>query len=165
MQGERPPRPTHPAFTEELWALTQRCWDHDPQSRPEVSEALRDLLAMSVSHPSRRPCTDRLDPFLMRSEEPAWKQLINHTLATDERVSLITGIFIDRHQVEMVEHLSRSNAQRFIDMIDDVSHHKVPRSKDKQSTLIWTSTIFPLGAGLSRPRSPQGLRALLMWDL
>jgi hypothetical protein len=49
VQGRRPPRPTHPTFTEQLWTLMQRCWNHDPQLRPEVSEALRVLLTPSVS--------------------------------------------------------------------------------------------------------------------
>jgi len=46
----RPPRPTHPTFTDDLWALMQRCWNHDPYSRPEISEALRMLLTPLVSH-------------------------------------------------------------------------------------------------------------------
>ena len=50
MQGERPPRPTHPAFTEELWTLMQDCWVPEPHLRPEVSEALQVLLTPSVSH-------------------------------------------------------------------------------------------------------------------
>jgi hypothetical protein len=49
MRGERPPRPTHPALTYELWALMQRCWDHDPHLRPEVAEILQILLTPSVS--------------------------------------------------------------------------------------------------------------------
>ena len=49
-QGGRPPRPTHPTFTDSLWTLMQRCWDHDPHLRPEVSEALEVLLTPSVSH-------------------------------------------------------------------------------------------------------------------
>ena len=52
-QGERPSRPTHPAFTENLWTLMQRCWDHEPHLRPEVSEALQVLVTPSVSHASR----------------------------------------------------------------------------------------------------------------
>ena len=48
-QGRRPPRPIYPTFTENLWTLIQRCWDHDPHSRPEVSEALQILLTPSVS--------------------------------------------------------------------------------------------------------------------
>jgi hypothetical protein len=29
-QGKRPPRPTHPTFSEILWTLAQRCWDQEP---------------------------------------------------------------------------------------------------------------------------------------
>ena len=47
-QGERLQRPTHPTFTENLWTLMQRCWDHDPYLRPEASEALQVLLTRSV---------------------------------------------------------------------------------------------------------------------
>ena len=43
MNGERPRRPNHPNFTDELWTLTQRCWDQDPHSRPEVSDVLNVL--------------------------------------------------------------------------------------------------------------------------
>jgi len=49
VNGKRPPRPTHPAFTEGLWALTQRCWDQDPHLRPEASKVLQ-VLTLSVSH-------------------------------------------------------------------------------------------------------------------
>ena len=48
-QGRRPPRPTHPIFIENLWTLMQRCWNHDPNLRPEVSEASRVLLTLLVS--------------------------------------------------------------------------------------------------------------------
>jgi len=54
------------------------------------------------------------------SEEPAWKQLISHTLAIHERISLITTIFSDDNQVEMVRQLSGNDAQTFIDRIDEV---------------------------------------------
>lgn len=50
MKGQRPPRPTHPAFTDELWTLMQRCWDSDPNLRPGVSEVLRILLTWSVPY-------------------------------------------------------------------------------------------------------------------
>ena len=38
MEGERPPRPTHPNFADELWELMQRCWDQNHCLRPEASE-------------------------------------------------------------------------------------------------------------------------------
>ena len=34
--GDRPSRPTHPALTDKLWALTQRCWDQDVDRRPNA---------------------------------------------------------------------------------------------------------------------------------
>jgi hypothetical protein len=48
MRGERPPRPTHPVLTDQLWALMRRCWDQDPRLRPEVVEISPILLASSV---------------------------------------------------------------------------------------------------------------------
>ena len=54
-QGKRPPRPTHPAFTEVLWTLMQRCWDHDPHLRPEASEVSQILLTTSAPYPSGQP--------------------------------------------------------------------------------------------------------------
>ena len=59
----------------------------------------------------------------MSSEDPPWKRLIGRTLATEERISLITTIFLDNDQVEMVEHLTGNDAQAFIDVVDGVSHH------------------------------------------
>ena len=43
MDGKRPPRPTHPTFTNDLWALMQHCWDQVPHSRPETSEIVKVL--------------------------------------------------------------------------------------------------------------------------
>ena len=41
--GERPSRPDHPALTDGLWTLTQRCWDQEVRRRPQVSQILRGL--------------------------------------------------------------------------------------------------------------------------
>jgi hypothetical protein len=38
-----------------------------------------------------------------------------------ERISLITAIFSDSHQVHMVRNLSEDDAQNVIDVIDEVS--------------------------------------------
>ncbi|KAF9645430.1 kinase-like protein [Thelephora ganbajun] len=43
IRGERPPRPAHPAFTDNLWALTQQCWDEDPNLRPDIQGVLQTL--------------------------------------------------------------------------------------------------------------------------
>jgi len=66
----------------------------------------------------------------MYSEHPAWKQLINPTLAMHERIPLITTIFSDNKQVEVVMQLSGDDAQAFINMIEEVSPHAISHSKD-----------------------------------
>ena len=45
--GERPSRPTHPALTDKLWTLTQRCWDRDTRRRPNVPQILRSLYVLA----------------------------------------------------------------------------------------------------------------------
>lgn len=42
-RGERPPRPTDPILTDDVWALMRRCWHQEPQSRPEMRGVLQDL--------------------------------------------------------------------------------------------------------------------------
>jgi len=54
------------------------------------------------------------------SSSPTWKQLISRTLATDERIPLITKIFSHRDQAGMVGHLYGDDAQAFIDIVDEV---------------------------------------------
>ena len=50
MGGERPPRPTHPTLTDQLWRLIQRCWDQKPHLRPEVSGTLQVIFTSLVPH-------------------------------------------------------------------------------------------------------------------
>ena len=49
MNGDRPPRPTHPTIAERLWSLMKLCWDNEPHLRPEISKVLETLLAASAS--------------------------------------------------------------------------------------------------------------------
>ena len=67
----------------------------------------------------------------MYREVAAWKRLISHTLTMNERISLITMIFLDDNQVETVGQLYGSDAQTFVDTIDGVSLHKSLHSRDK----------------------------------
>ena len=45
IQGERPPRPTSAALTDDTWGLMQRCWNQEPQLRPGIREVLQDLVS------------------------------------------------------------------------------------------------------------------------
>ena len=60
------------------------------------------------------------DRLLMHSDIPAWKRLIICPLTTDERVSLITDIFSNRDDTEVVKLASRDETQFFVDVIDEV---------------------------------------------
>ena len=57
----------------------------------------------------------------MCSEPPPWRQLIDPTLPTNERVRLVTSIFSDRHEVEVLKYLSGNDAQAFVDVIHEAS--------------------------------------------
>jgi hypothetical protein len=80
----------------------------------------------------------------VHSEYTAWKQLISRTLATDEHISLIMTIFSDRNQVAMAGRLSGDDAQKFIDVIDEVSPHTIPRPKGK---VTQSFAFYPIGIG------------------
>ena len=96
-QGERPPRPTHPTLTEDLWILMQRCWNHDPKLRPNASEVLQ---AVTLS---------------------LCRRFVNWTLPTYERARLITAVFSKPNQVKMARRVPSEEAQDLVDVIYGVS--------------------------------------------
>ena len=49
LKGDRPSRPEHPSCTDNLWALTQRCWDEDPLLRPEILEVSQAFSSVSTN--------------------------------------------------------------------------------------------------------------------
>lgn len=57
---ERPRRPTHPVFTEDLWSLMQCCWDHNHNSRPTASKVLGSLEVVTRGHSGY--CYVKIDP-------------------------------------------------------------------------------------------------------
>lgn len=116
--------------------------------RPEVSEALEVLLVLSVFHPFRLLCiVKQRNCPLVFSELPTWKQLISRNIPAPERISLITTIFLDDCQVEMLEHLSVDDTQSFVDVIDEVSQRAIPYSKDGTNGFDSNATIRQLGVG------------------
>lgn len=96
-QGERPRRPAPPSFTQDLWTLTRRCWDHEPLSRPTISEVVMEVLALSIH-----------------------KRLISRAPATHEGISPIVTVFLGNGQIEAIEHLSQDDTQILIDVVDEV---------------------------------------------
>ena len=145
-QGERPTRPTHPTFTDDLWRLVRRCWDPAPHLRPRVSEVLRTLLTPSVPRPPQCSPLRWPDHLPGCIETPAWKHLIN--LSADECIPLITTIFSHRNGIEMAGRLSGGDAQAFVDAIDEVNFSPITRSKarKRQLTSIESFALRRLGA-------------------
>ena len=121
MEGERPPRPTHPGVTGQLWKLMQQCWDQNPCLRPKVLEVLQILHKLSVCHFFW--FIYDLDVILMFSNPPPWRQLISPGLPTNECIRLIISIFSDHDEARAFEYLSGNDAQTFVDTIDKVGIH------------------------------------------
>ena len=98
MSGARPPRPTHPDFTEELWSLMQRCWAHEPHLRPGTSEALEILFNVSVSFYFWATRCSPSGYCLLRSGTPVGGQQSTQTLTVDDCDPQTTAIFSDTPQ-------------------------------------------------------------------
>jgi serine/threonine protein kinase len=58
LSGNRPERPTHPSLTDNLWDLTEHCWNHDPRRRLEISEVVLRLRATSTPQRDDGPTPD-----------------------------------------------------------------------------------------------------------
>jgi len=129
-QGKRPPRPTHPSFTADLWSLMRACWDDDPHSRPTISKVVTELLTLTIRN-----------------------RLIGRAPKTHKRISPIAPVFLDNHQVDAVKRLSEEDAQTLIDVADEVSPRAILCSKDRSidfdpnilisSIRCWMTTAFP----------------------
>ena len=141
MNGKRPPRPTHPTFTEDLWTLMQRCWHQDPTSRPQISEVVQILTL------------------------PFRKRLTSRTLAADERIGLLATIFSDDDQVKMIRPASGNDTQTFIDVIYEVSPCTISCSKDRVIHLTRSFTFRQLDVGYPSARDPQEVSTLFIQDL
>ena len=77
---------------------------------------------MACAFPLRNH-THWIDLFLTCSGVPAWKRTVELPLASDEQISLITDIFSDPDEIEVVKRLYGDDAQTFVDVIDKVPPH------------------------------------------
>ena len=87
--------------------------------RTEVENQSKSLGGTEPHHPTPEASSLPHD----YSYEQAWQQLIRSTIPQDELPSLIKAIFSDSKTTEMVKRLQGSDAQAFIDTIDQVRHH------------------------------------------
>lgn len=82
-----------------------------------------------------------------RSNPPAWNLLVNRTLTTDERISLITTIVSDYDHVEMVGSLLGDDVHNVVDAIYKVN----------------TRTFRPLGDGPINSRPNRCALCIRCW--
>jgi hypothetical protein len=68
LDGKRPPRPTHPQCTVELWKSMKTCWDQDPLRRPEISTVSKTFRSSSVFFLSQ----DRVLTYLTPRGSPSF---------------------------------------------------------------------------------------------
>ena len=70
LAGSRPDRPTDPKLTDDLWNLTEQCWNRDRQRRPRISEIILRLQSGSASG---RVSPDGATRGSVRRERPSGK--------------------------------------------------------------------------------------------
>ena len=79
-----------------------------------------DDTPLPLPSPGLDPARDDLDPSIdIDSQEQAWQRLITGAVPPDELPSLIETILSGK-KADIVGRLKRSDAQAFIDMIDEV---------------------------------------------
>jgi len=122
IQGERPPRPTHPTLTDGLWQLMQRCWDQDRYNRPpilEVSKALHSTtpsatLQWMFPPPGELGHSDAKD-------RPLLQWLENFDPFNEEFRPLLYALLSHQDLTTHVQDLQRSELASFVELLDKVS--------------------------------------------
>ena len=101
-------------------------------TRPLSRVSALTLVESPPSDPSRRRTWDRCEPGPQDTHvgspeavgpepaAPAWKRLINLPPSTEECISLITTIFSDGHETEVVKNLDGDDAQSVVDAVYQV---------------------------------------------
>ena len=96
IDGERPSRPTCSTLTDDVWALIERCWSQDPQTRPGIREVLQDLASN-----------------LLRS-------LRQYTEFLPELEVALCQFYDNTERKHCINRLSSAELKEFINLLDDV---------------------------------------------
>lgn len=91
---ERPPRPAGSTLPDDVWALMQRCWEQEPESRPEMGAVLRDLA-----------------PSLLRS-------LFHITEVSPEFQVALSQFYEGSVRKECINRLNHTELEEFINLLD-----------------------------------------------
>ena len=72
-KGLRPSKPANASaigFSDSLWSFTQRCWDGNMKSRPNVTEVVTHLALEAASWQELMPPCSQTDDVVCDPEEP-----------------------------------------------------------------------------------------------
>ena len=108
----------------------QLCDLHDGggTSPPSTSRQALPDVANPVCPGPPRP----FDPSIeTKVDPPSWERLIRSSVTAYERVFLITAIFSNRDEVEVVKRLRGGDAQIFVDAIYEARSYVVSSSKNE----------------------------------
>ena len=99
--------PTGLALGSQSYVPTSGTRESGPQDQSDDDPQITEL--------EPQKSVDRHEPPI-----PAWKRLISRPFPIDERISLITDIFSNSIEVDMVNRLHGDDAQTFVDVTDEV---------------------------------------------
>ena len=114
IEGRRPPRPTSPVLTDDLWGLMQGCWSQDPQSRPQMLQVL-NVVPSFVSQRFRRLCK-------FSKSSPKFRRALERFFDSTDYKDCITR-------------LHGTTLQEFVNFLDDVR---------RQTPITFTNLILDL---------------------
>ena len=140
----------------------------NPSQRPHQLDDLRDDREIpALFNISRQALPVVTDPGCPEPPRPSdlsihtgvdrlsWERLIRSPPAEYERVSLITNIFSNRDEIEMVRHLCEDDAQAFINVVYEVRPYTLSFPKNRtvdlnsnscvSSIRRWTTSIAHYG--------------------
>ena len=144
IDGRRPYRPTHPALTDRLWELMNRCWDQDRHNRPRMLEVLLAL------NPPIHECTRPNGPLSITADAQTIVSDIQQRLgimdpSNEEYRPLVCALLGHRDLKSHVDSLQNGDLQGFIELLDEVGKANtdptVLTSPTRRSTTFQSQTI------------------------
>ena len=151
-------------------------------SRPQTNSAARPRPSSEAVQPQTNPGVRQMElgysvvgtisglsssfvPESHTKSQTTFERLISNTLPTRDRIPLITSIFSDHDQVEILGNLCGDNAQSFIDVIDEVSARILHTGGT--DWLIHTQTSASCRLGVRQPRitAPQEVSTNFAQDM
>ncbi|KAF9644348.1 kinase-like protein [Thelephora ganbajun] len=152
MEGKRPPRPDHPAFTPDLWELMQRCWKQESHSRPEMSEVLRVLLS-SGSSPTQNSRTTQ--PSVIVSPSDLLQRIYALEKSSPHFPEQLANMLDEKDFRDSTQRLQEEQLTMFVDYLDtlldilDPIGPAFPRCQRELRRVCNTCEILPKSYAIS----------------